>query len=159
MIYWLSFLSIKRSRIIYTKTLYPPRPTKMSLSSDPCVPTSTLEEMAPSPGGGGHQESRDPEVREFRLKINQRERLRMHDLNSALDGLREVSFFSPFFKFIFSDIYSEYTQKYTLVFRPYSLKILLPTGSEEREVLELGVCNTSLLSILDYNSTNMNIVG
>ena len=32
----------------------------------------------------------DDELQELRLKINGRERRRMHDLNSALDGLREV---------------------------------------------------------------------
>ena len=32
----------------------------------------------------------DDELQELRLKINSRERKRMHDLNSALDGLREV---------------------------------------------------------------------
>ncbi|KAK3097726.1 hypothetical protein FSP39_012498 [Pinctada imbricata] len=32
----------------------------------------------------------DEELQELRLKINSRERRRMHDLNSALDGLREV---------------------------------------------------------------------
>lgn len=32
----------------------------------------------------------DPEIQELRLKINSRERRRMHDLNAALDGLREV---------------------------------------------------------------------
>lgn len=32
----------------------------------------------------------DPEGQALRLKINNRERRRMHDLNSALDGLREV---------------------------------------------------------------------
>ncbi len=32
----------------------------------------------------------ESELKEFRLKINHRERERMHDLNSALDGLREV---------------------------------------------------------------------
>lgn len=32
----------------------------------------------------------DEQVQELRLKINSRERKRMHDLNTALDGLREV---------------------------------------------------------------------
>jgi len=32
----------------------------------------------------------DIEIQDLRLKINSRERRRMHDLNSALDGLREV---------------------------------------------------------------------
>lgn len=32
----------------------------------------------------------DGEVQELRLKVNSRERRRMHDLNAALDGLREV---------------------------------------------------------------------
>lgn len=32
----------------------------------------------------------DDELQDLRLKINSRERKRMHDLNSALDGLREV---------------------------------------------------------------------
>ena len=32
----------------------------------------------------------EDEVQDFRLKVNGRERNRMHDLNSALDGLREV---------------------------------------------------------------------
>ena len=34
--------------------------------------------------------SDETELRDLRLKINSRERKRMHDLNSALDGLREV---------------------------------------------------------------------
>lgn len=33
---------------------------------------------------------REEEIQRLRLKINSRERKRMHDLNSALDGLREV---------------------------------------------------------------------
>ncbi|CAD5116497.1 unnamed protein product [Dimorphilus gyrociliatus] len=33
---------------------------------------------------------REEDVQRLRLKINSRERKRMHDLNSALDGLREV---------------------------------------------------------------------
>ena len=41
-----------------------------------------------------HQYDRDAmsenELKDLRLKINSRERQRMHDLNSALDGLREV---------------------------------------------------------------------
>lgn len=36
------------------------------------------------------QEEEDEELQGLRLKINSRERKRMHDLNSALDGLREV---------------------------------------------------------------------
>jgi hypothetical protein len=36
------------------------------------------------------QNMTDTELQEFRLKINNRERKRMHDLNTALDGLREV---------------------------------------------------------------------
>ena len=32
----------------------------------------------------------DDEQQDMRLKVNSRERKRMHDLNSALDGLREV---------------------------------------------------------------------
>lgn len=32
----------------------------------------------------------DKELQDLRLKVNSRERKRMHDLNSALDGLREV---------------------------------------------------------------------
>lgn len=32
----------------------------------------------------------DTELQQLRLKVNSRERKRMHDLNSALDGLREV---------------------------------------------------------------------
>jgi hypothetical protein len=35
----------------------------------------------------GHE---DDQIQELRLKINLRERKRMHDLNTALDGLREV---------------------------------------------------------------------
>ena len=53
--------------------------------------------------GSGHRRSRskprgeldekcldEKEVQDLRLKVNSRERKRMHDLNSALDGLREV---------------------------------------------------------------------
>uniref|UniRef100_A0A1I8FU36 BHLH domain-containing protein n=1 Tax=Macrostomum lignano TaxID=282301 RepID=A0A1I8FU36_9PLAT len=41
-------------------------------------------------GGSGAPGRGDAGRRERRLKINSRERKRMHDLNSALDGLREV---------------------------------------------------------------------
>ncbi|XP_059209959.1 oligodendrocyte transcription factor 4 [Centropristis striata] len=44
--------------------------------------------------GGGKMKARsDPnkdEVQDLRLKVNSRERKRMHDLNQAMDGLREV---------------------------------------------------------------------
>ena len=40
---------------------------------------------------GRTPDSSDGELKDYRLKINTRERVRMHDLNSALDGLREVS--------------------------------------------------------------------
>lgn len=44
--------------------------------------------------GGGKAKSRSDlskdEVQELRLKVNSRERKRMHDLNQAMDGLREV---------------------------------------------------------------------
>ena len=36
------------------------------------------------------QQKFDDEQQDLRLKVNSRERKRMHDLNSALDGLREV---------------------------------------------------------------------
>ncbi|ESO12004.1 hypothetical protein HELRODRAFT_138707, partial [Helobdella robusta] len=32
----------------------------------------------------------EDQIQELRLKVNSRERKRMHDLNSALDALREV---------------------------------------------------------------------
>ncbi|ESO12002.1 hypothetical protein HELRODRAFT_138705, partial [Helobdella robusta] len=32
----------------------------------------------------------EEQIQELRLKVNSRERKRMHDLNSALDALREV---------------------------------------------------------------------
>lgn len=45
-------------------------------------------------GGGGKLKSRSElskdEVQDLRLKVNSRERKRMHDLNQAMDGLREV---------------------------------------------------------------------
>ncbi|XP_068195698.1 oligodendrocyte transcription factor 4 [Antennarius striatus] len=45
-------------------------------------------------GGGGKTKSRSElskdEVQDLRLKVNSRERKRMHDLNQAMDGLREV---------------------------------------------------------------------
>uniref|UniRef100_A0A8C0J1C5 BHLH domain-containing protein n=1 Tax=Chelonoidis abingdonii TaxID=106734 RepID=A0A8C0J1C5_CHEAB len=51
----------------------------------------------PSPGGGaggklrgGRKEQSDEQQQEQRLKVNSRERRRMHDLNQALDGLRDV---------------------------------------------------------------------
>lgn len=46
-----------------------------------------------SPGGGKaktRSELSKDEVQELRLKVNSRERKRMHDLNQAMDGLREV---------------------------------------------------------------------
>lgn len=45
------------------------------------------------PGGGKaktRSELNKDEVQELRLKVNSRERKRMHDLNQAMDGLREV---------------------------------------------------------------------
>ncbi|XP_029683628.1 oligodendrocyte transcription factor 3-like [Takifugu rubripes] len=45
------------------------------------------------PGGGKaktRSELNKDEVQELRLKVNSRERRRMHDLNQAMDGLREV---------------------------------------------------------------------
>lgn len=45
------------------------------------------------PGGGKaktRSELSKDEVQELRLKVNSRERKRMHDLNQAMDGLREV---------------------------------------------------------------------
>ena len=50
------------------------------------------------PSAGGRRRSAgtaasvgdDPELQQLRLKVNSRERRRMHDLNSALDSLREV---------------------------------------------------------------------
>ncbi len=51
-------------------------------------------ECDPRPPGGGkiirNKLHEDNEVQDLRLKINSRERKRMHDLNSALDGLREL---------------------------------------------------------------------
>ncbi|KAM7403809.1 hypothetical protein PAMA_004308 [Pampus argenteus] len=45
-------------------------------------------------GGGGKNKNRSDlskdEVQDLRLKVNSRERKRMHDLNQAMDGLREV---------------------------------------------------------------------
>lgn len=45
-------------------------------------------------GGGGKTKTRSElskdEVQDLRLKVNSRERKRMHDLNQAMDGLREV---------------------------------------------------------------------
>ena len=40
--------------------------------------------------GASQENLNENELRDLRLKINGRERKRMHDLNSALDGLREV---------------------------------------------------------------------
>ncbi|TFK13425.1 CAP-Gly domain-containing linker protein 2 [Platysternon megacephalum] len=50
---------------------------------------------APQPGPGGKlrgsgKEPSGDQQQEQRLKVNSRERRRMHDLNQALDGLREV---------------------------------------------------------------------
>lgn len=36
------------------------------------------------------QNLNESELQDLRMKINERERKRMHDLNSALDGLRKV---------------------------------------------------------------------
>ena len=51
---------------------------------------SQMEKMYRRAGRAGRQMDRDSDSQELRLKINNRERRRMHDLNSALDGLREV---------------------------------------------------------------------
>ncbi len=72
-----------------------------SRSVSPC---SSFGEVSPGSGGGKaprHRPSKsssslanrcmdESELQDLRLKINSRERKRMHDLNSALDGLREV---------------------------------------------------------------------
>uniref|UniRef100_A0A8D2PFG3 Oligodendrocyte transcription factor 2 n=1 Tax=Zosterops lateralis melanops TaxID=1220523 RepID=A0A8D2PFG3_ZOSLA len=54
--------------------------------------------LCPSPGapaaavnsGLYKKQMTEPELQQLRLKINSRERKRMHDLNIAMDGLREV---------------------------------------------------------------------
>uniref|UniRef100_A0A8C9MDJ8 BHLH domain-containing protein n=1 Tax=Panthera tigris altaica TaxID=74533 RepID=A0A8C9MDJ8_PANTA len=40
--------------------------------------------------GADKKQMTEPELQQLRLKINSRERKRMHDLNIAMDGLREV---------------------------------------------------------------------
>ena len=74
------------------------------LGSAPGSPCSSTGELSPGVGGGKAPRSRpskaasnlankcldEQELQELRLKINSRERKRMHDLNSALDGLRDV---------------------------------------------------------------------
>ena len=77
----------------------------VGLSSAPGSPGSSSGELSPRAGGGKAPRSRpsksassslsnkcvdEAELQELRLKINSRERKRMHDLNSALDGLRDV---------------------------------------------------------------------
>lgn len=63
-----------------------------------CSSTSPQMSQDRKPRGGGVSTlkrkmaecTNEKELQELRLKINSRERRRMHDLNSALDGLREV---------------------------------------------------------------------
>ncbi|CAI9739204.1 oligodendrocyte transcription factor 4 [Octopus vulgaris] len=59
----------------------PPRSTKMKKVKQSSSPSRTAESL---------EEYGDDGIHDLRLKINSRERRRMHDLNAALDGLREV---------------------------------------------------------------------
>ncbi len=84
-----------------------PDSTGAGLGSGPGSPCSSLGELSHGAGGGKaprHRPSKssasaaslankcmdEKELQDLRLKINSRERKRMHDLNAALDGLREV---------------------------------------------------------------------
>ncbi|CAM4578553.1 oligodendrocyte transcription factor 3-like [Lepidochelys kempii] len=65
----------------------PPSRVFEALCREPGAPQRRPGEPSPSgPAGGKPRASRQ----EQRLKVNSRERRRMHDLNQALDGLREV---------------------------------------------------------------------
>lgn len=59
-----------------------------------CRDNGTDAEAGKRSSGGGKIKSRSElskdEVQDLRLKVNSRERKRMHDLNQAMDGLREV---------------------------------------------------------------------
>lgn len=82
-------------------------PTNTSFSASPADPSSPSSPSSfshksgrNSPGGLSNKLKKkaglankcldEKELQSLRLKINSRERRRMHDLNSALDGLREV---------------------------------------------------------------------
>lgn len=58
--------------------------------SDSSSPTRQLTGKIKKKGVLASKCMNETELQELRLKINSRERRRMHDLNSALDGLREV---------------------------------------------------------------------
>ncbi|CAM4674906.1 oligodendrocyte transcription factor 3-like [Caretta caretta] len=70
----------------------PPSRVFEALCREPGAPQRRPGEPSPSgPAGGKPRASRQEQSGEQqRLKVNSRERRRMHDLNQALDGLREV---------------------------------------------------------------------
>ena len=66
-------------------------PSPTSTSTPIATTTSTSRRRRRSSSETlNEQGSNEDELTDLRLKINSRERKRMHDLNSALDGLREV---------------------------------------------------------------------
>uniref|UniRef100_A0A8C5L1X9 Oligodendrocyte transcription factor 2 n=1 Tax=Jaculus jaculus TaxID=51337 RepID=A0A8C5L1X9_JACJA len=59
-------------------------------SSSSSTTSSTSSAAATSSTKKDKKQMTEPELQQLRLKINSRERKRMHDLNIAMDGLREV---------------------------------------------------------------------
>ncbi|XP_016068966.1 PREDICTED: oligodendrocyte transcription factor 2, partial [Miniopterus natalensis] len=55
-----------------------------------CSTSTSTSAAAASSTKKDKKQMTEPELQQLRLKINSRERKRMHDLNIAMDGLREV---------------------------------------------------------------------
>ncbi|NXO74823.1 OLIG2 factor, partial [Sitta europaea] len=58
--------------------------------SPPELSAELRSAMSAAGGVKDKKQMTEPELQQLRLKINSRERKRMHDLNIAMDGLREV---------------------------------------------------------------------
>jgi hypothetical protein len=91
-----------KSNGLFLPTLFPYSSPTPSTTDIPLASSSSSSAVAPmssatsrrrrrtSSGAFNDQGSTGDELTDLRLKINSRERKRMHDLNSALDSLREV---------------------------------------------------------------------
>ncbi|XDV50906.1 hypothetical protein PO909_019892 [Leuciscus waleckii] len=69
------------------------RLNSVSSTQNELLQKMTSEHLSKSPSGSKYKLKKqvtEQEVQQLRLKINGRERKRMHDLNLAMDGLREV---------------------------------------------------------------------
>uniref|UniRef100_A0A670Z6S1 Oligodendrocyte transcription factor 2 n=2 Tax=Pseudonaja textilis TaxID=8673 RepID=A0A670Z6S1_PSETE len=63
---------------------------KSPSSSSSSSTSSSSSSSSSSASKKDKKQMTEPELQQLRLKINSRERKRMHDLNIAMDGLREV---------------------------------------------------------------------